>query len=581
MPSDSNVHGAWSVPFESWRARPAVTLAAVGLIAVAIGHSTALADPPARTRRPSTTAASSAPTVSLDLGGSHLVADGAQGQTFNAPTLHARHGNAQLDIRVWWAAYDGTIRIAIEHPTGPVSSGFPRACAATLVLGRAITPDEEMVLDDALLVEGPVRLLGALTARGARIAICGDDFTLSTEDRAALARFAAFVQRVWPIPFDATPNLPACERGDTNACLALATEPFGQTRAARDAAATRACEVGASALGCYLQGDGRSPANPRALFERSCDLGYAYGCVRFGAYLLDDTTEEARARGRALYERACAAGDPRACFDLGHLLVLGYGGAADVPRGTELLNASCAAGELFACQVRASSIACAGGEVAACTAGARIAGNISAESVGFADIEARLSWRACQLGDSASCPGAVREQTAIAAPPRAPPTSARVPSPDTDPSDYIDEHRLILATSDGRRARHSLEVIFGQRQRELDDGQEALRRLRARIDELPAGDEKDRLAAQYRTDLAAIQRRFQQSQSELANTEAAWTRAIATRVERVQLSMSTPDHPVVSCAEACASRTGHDRTDEALAAYERQFASDPLSFPVP
>lgn len=165
----------------------------------------------------------------------------------------------------------------------------------------------------------------------------------------------------------------SCQSGDMEGCVRLASAHELGNGVERDrkravALYDRACKAGhlracteggrtkarcrkyqeRAPYGCLEQGDVSGAA---ADMSKACDSGYGRACLELGM----GSDEVVAASGRtALHflERACDLGEGMGCSLAGFAYLRGEAGASqDVPRGTELLRASCDGGELMSCML--------------------------------------------------------------------------------------------------------------------------------------------------------------------------------------------------------------------------------------
>jgi outer membrane protein len=101
----------------------------------------------------------------------------------------------------------------------------------------------------------------------------------------------------------------------------------------------------------------------------------------------------------------------------------------------------------------------------------------------------------------------------------------------------VDLQRALNETEDGRRAKARLKRLFKQRQQSLDKSQNELKALKEQIEQqVKAGVAEKVLqerAAEYQKALIELQSKYMEYQRELAEQEAALTREIIARMERI------------------------------------------------
>lgn len=101
----------------------------------------------------------------------------------------------------------------------------------------------------------------------------------------------------------------------------------------------------------------------------------------------------------------------------------------------------------------------------------------------------------------------------------------------------VDLQRALNETEDGRRAKARLKRLFKQRQQSLDKSQNDLKALKEQIEQqVKAGVAEKVLqerAAEYQKALIELQSKYMEYQRELAEQEAALTREIIARMERI------------------------------------------------
>jgi outer membrane protein len=101
---------------------------------------------------------------------------------------------------------------------------------------------------------------------------------------------------------------------------------------------------------------------------------------------------------------------------------------------------------------------------------------------------------------------------------------------------YVDLRRALHETEDGRKARTSLEKIFSQKQKELDEQQEdvkkAIEDLNKKRTLLPADTVRQK-EAELQDRVAKVQQTYLRHQQDLAAKEEEATRPIVDRLQRI------------------------------------------------
>jgi outer membrane protein len=101
---------------------------------------------------------------------------------------------------------------------------------------------------------------------------------------------------------------------------------------------------------------------------------------------------------------------------------------------------------------------------------------------------------------------------------------------------YVDLRRALHETEDGRKARSSLEKVFSQKQKELDEQQEEVKKaiedLNKKRTLLPADTVRQK-EAELQDRVAKVQQTYLRHQQDLAGKEEEATRPIVERLQRI------------------------------------------------
>jgi TPR repeat protein len=204
----------------------------------------------------------------------------------------------------------------------------------------------------------------------------------------------------------------------------------------------RACDGGAG-IGCFnlagmIEAGGAGPSDPErakplyakaiAALEASCDGGDVQWCANVGyMYGAGHGVGRDDAKAVAAYEKGCPAHEYN-CVNLALLLMEGRGAGRDVARGRKLLEDGCEAGGSRSCSHLGTALlmgredieaeperavavltqACDGGQSLGCI-GMAAAHGLGIGGANNRDLVVDFSERACALGDSSGCGGAIRE----------------------------------------------------------------------------------------------------------------------------------------------------------------------------
>jgi outer membrane protein len=101
---------------------------------------------------------------------------------------------------------------------------------------------------------------------------------------------------------------------------------------------------------------------------------------------------------------------------------------------------------------------------------------------------------------------------------------------------YVDLRRALHETEDGRKARASLEKVFSQKQKELDEQQDEVKKaiedLNKKRTLLPADTVRQK-EAELQERVAKVQQTYLRHQQDLAGKEEEATRPIVERLQRI------------------------------------------------
>lgn len=118
-------------------------------------------------------------------------------------------------------------------------------------------------------------------------------------------------------------------------------------------------------------------------FQRACDLGSGYGCLRLAQ--VAGAARDDRAVVNRLLDRACDLGEMRACSLIGEAYLEGERGRVkDAAKGLELLNRACDGGDSATCK-QLSDMYRVGGAVTRRDAKTAAAYRKRAEAMGWVD----------------------------------------------------------------------------------------------------------------------------------------------------------------------------------------------------
>lgn len=172
----------------------------------------------------------------------------------------------------------------------------------------------------------------------------------------------------------------------------------------------------------YEKGTGvaRDPARALALYRKSCDGGWANGCMVLGVAHVNGVGMAAPdpAQGITLLEKSCALGEAQACVIAGQMLTTtGLRGGEDLPRAQGFFAKACAKGNVDGCVRQARAMVGRGLHAAAakllrgaCDEGHPLGctdlGILHSMGWGVVRDEqaARALWtKACDLGHQSAC----------------------------------------------------------------------------------------------------------------------------------------------------------------------------------
>jgi outer membrane protein len=101
---------------------------------------------------------------------------------------------------------------------------------------------------------------------------------------------------------------------------------------------------------------------------------------------------------------------------------------------------------------------------------------------------------------------------------------------------YVDLRRALHETEDGRKAKSSLEKVFAQKQKELDEQQDDVKKsiedLNKKRTLLPADTVRQK-EAELQDRVAKVQQTYMRHQQDLATKEEEATRPIVDRLQRI------------------------------------------------
>jgi len=110
---------------------------------------------------------------------------------------------------------------------------------------------------------------------------------------------------------------------------------------------------------------------------------------------------------------------------------------------------------------------------------------------------------------------------------------------------YVDLRRALHETEDGRKARSSLEKIFSQKQKELDEQQDEVKKaiedLNKKRTLLPADTVRQK-EAELQERVAKVQQTYLRHQQDLAAKEEDATRPIVERLQRIIAKIATAEN---------------------------------------
>lgn len=237
------------------------------------------------------------------------------------------------------------------------------------------------------------------------------------------------------------PSCPAGTAWDGKQCVAAAGAPKALEACRLDDAkeCTKQCAAGEiascnSLAFLYVSGTGgvaKDAEKARALFERSCEAGSAWGCYNLGLFFYAGDANEKK-RAVALFDRACEGHVADGCGMLAQAHYRGEGGlTVDKPRSTKLFRRACELGSLEACvnvglayehgtgvdvdKAKAALMyrrACDAQVASACT----FLGDLFEKGEGGLTLDKQtalsLYQRACSAGDEPGCAAAKRLKSA-------------------------------------------------------------------------------------------------------------------------------------------------------------------------
>ena len=138
----------------------------------------------------------------------------------------------------------------------------------------------------------------------------------------------------------------------------------------------------------------------------------------------------------------------------------------------------------------------------------------------------------------------------------------------------VDMQRAILETEEGRRAKNQLKKLFESRQEQLNDRQEALKRLKADLEKqqrvlAPAAMQKR--MNEYQEQLVSLQKNYMDYQQELAQREAELTKQILINLQGVVRQLGTAEGytAIFDQSGIVWAPTHIDLTDRVIAEFNR------------
>lgn len=141
-----------------------------------------------------------------------------------------------------------------------------------------------------------------------------------------------------------------CANGSTESCFFAAR--LAKTEEERLALYEKSCNAGFAAS-CSRLGFSKlskDQAGGLALLEKACALGDDYSCSNTGRWFIDGrSVPKDEAKGALMIERGCSLGSPHACASYGSLLIAGIGVKADVERGLAVYQKLCDNGQSYYC----------------------------------------------------------------------------------------------------------------------------------------------------------------------------------------------------------------------------------------
>jgi outer membrane protein len=110
---------------------------------------------------------------------------------------------------------------------------------------------------------------------------------------------------------------------------------------------------------------------------------------------------------------------------------------------------------------------------------------------------------------------------------------------------YVDLQRALMETDEGRAARNKLKKIFDQKQKELDERQEALKKSAEDLDKkrtlLPA-DKVRETEAGLQKQLAAVQEMYVRHQRDMQQREQEETGKIFDKMQRIIVKIASTEN---------------------------------------
>jgi len=138
----------------------------------------------------------------------------------------------------------------------------------------------------------------------------------------------------------------------------------------------------------------------------------------------------------------------------------------------------------------------------------------------------------------------------------------------------VDMQRAILETEEGRRAKNQLKKLFESRQEQLNDRQEALKRLKADLEKQERVLSRDALQkrmSEYQEQLVSLQKNYMEYQQELAQREAELTKQILVNLQGVVRQIGTAEGytAIFDQSGIVWAPTHIDLTDRVIAEFNR------------